>query len=59
VGVSRVVSAVELTVCARLLVFGIVGDERGSTSSCLMLRFDMLNAVSGGWWRLVCLVGQL
>jgi hypothetical protein len=44
-------------------VFGIVGDERGSTSSCLMLRFDMLCAVSGGlsggWWRLVCLVGQL
>jgi hypothetical protein len=36
------VSAVELMVCARELVFGIVGDERWSASSCLMWRVDML-----------------
>jgi len=41
------VSAVELMVWARLLVFGMVGDERGSASSCLMWRVDMLCAVSG------------
>jgi hypothetical protein len=38
---------VELMVCTRLLVFGIVGDERGSASSCFMLWVDMLCAVSG------------
>jgi hypothetical protein len=69
VGESRVmdeslamgVSAVELMVCARLLVFGMVGDERGSASSCLMWRrVDMLCVVSGVKRRLadVCLFGQ-
>ena len=44
IGESRAmgVSAVELMVCARELMLGMVGDERGSASSCLIWRVDML-----------------
>jgi hypothetical protein len=40
--VCAVDSAVELIVCARELVSGIVGEERSTINSCLMRRSAML-----------------